>query len=105
MIGLLRDIGAKQDHVVDRIGKLETAVAVDAAMTHEASAKFDARIAALEAVVRTDIKPQTDDLKRLKALGLGFLAIASLGGASAIGVLLWAGDTAISVVRHWLRIS
>lgn len=105
MITLLRDIDAKQDQVVDRLAKMETTYAVDAAVGKAEAQRIDARIAAIEKALAEDIKPQTDDLKRMKLLGLGFLGLAAIAGVSVVGFLAWAGDVAITAVRHWLRIN
>lgn len=104
IIELLRDVSGKLDSVVDRVGKLETAVAVDVAVTAQTRDKIDARVAAVEKMLAEDVKPQTDDLKRMKMIGIGFLTLVGIGGLTIGGMLVWMGDAAINAVRTWLRI-
>jgi hypothetical protein len=105
MLSLLRDINAKQDQLVDRVSRVETAIAVGAVSTEATDASFHARLEALEKLIAEDVKPQTDDLRRWKRLGVGFLAISGIGGATVVSALAWFGDTAVTAIRHWLRIT
>lgn len=104
IIELLRDVSGKLDGVVDRVGRLETAVAVDVAVSAQTRDKIDARVAAVELMIAEDMKPQTDDLKRMKLIGIGFLTLVGIGGLTIGGMLVWMGDAAINAVRTWLRI-
>lgn len=104
IIELLRDVSGKLDGVVDRVGRLETAVAVDVAVSAQTRDKIDARVAAVELMLAEDVKPQTDDLKRMKLIGIGFLTLVGIGGLTVGGMLVWMGDAAINAVRTWLRI-
>lgn len=105
IMALLLTISEKQDHTIDRVGKLETAVAVDVAVSAQIRDQDNARMSAMETTIAEDVKPQTDDLKRMKLIGIGFLALVGMGGLTIGGLLVWAGDAAINAVRHWLRIS
>lgn len=100
IIELLRDVSSKLDGVVDRVARLETAVAVDVAVTGRT---LD-RIAGIETTLADDIKPQTDDFKRFKLVGVGLVGILALGGFTVFGTIMWAGELATNAVRHWLRI-
>lgn len=104
IIELLRDVSGKLDGVVDRVGRLETAVAVDVAVSAQTRDKIDERVAAVERLIAEDVKPQTDDLKRMKMIGIGFLTLVGIGGLTVGGMLVWMGDAAINAVRTWLRI-
>lgn len=104
IIELLRDVSSKLDGVVHRVGKLETAVAVDVAVSAQTRDKIDERVAAVEKLIAEDVKPQTDDLKRMKLIGIGFLTLVGMGGLTVGGMLVYMGDAAINAVRHWLRI-
>lgn len=104
IIDLLRDVSGKLDGVVDRVGKLEAAVAVDVAVSAQTRDKIDERVAAVERMLAEDVKPQTDDLKRMKMIGIGFLTLVGMGGLTLGGMLVYMGDAAINAVRTWLRI-
>lgn len=105
VIGLLRDVLRAQEGMRDEISELKTAVAVDVAVTAQHRDKSEERFAAIERTLNDDIKPQTDEFKRMKMLGIGFLGLVAMGGMSLGGIVVYAGDTAVNWVRHWLRIS
>lgn len=105
IIELLRDVSAKQDKMVERIGDLEKSAALDEANARHTLLGLAERVDWLEQTINDDIKPQTDDLKRMKAVGVGFLAVVGMGGVTLGGMLVWAGDTMAQIVRNWLRIT
>ncbi|WGD29855.1 hypothetical protein AncyloWKF20_19205 [Ancylobacter sp. WKF20] len=105
VIGLLRDVLRAQEVLRDEVSGLKTAVAVDVAVSAQHRDKSEARFDTIERALADDIKPQTDEFKRMKAIGVGFLALVAMGGMSIGGVLVYAGDLAVNWVRHWLRIS
>ncbi len=47
-------------------------------------------------------KQETDDLRRMKAAGMGFLAVAGIGGLSIGSMFMWGWDNALSVLRRLL---
>jgi len=105
IIGLLRDVLRRQDDLVGEVADLKTAVHVDVAVSAQHRDKSEARFDAIERTLSEEIKPQTDDFKRMKMLGVGILAIVAMGGMTVGGVLVYAGDVAVNWMRHWLRIS
>lgn len=105
IIDLLRDVSAKQDKLVDRIGDIEKAAALDVANARYTMTGLAERMDALEQVMREDVKPQTDDLKRMKAIGIGFLTLVGMGGLTLGGTIVWASETLVQTLRAWLRIS
>ena len=50
------------------------------------------------------VAPTIEDMKRLKTLGYGIAGLIALAGLSVGGLILWAGETAVNAVRHWLKI-
>src|SRR5690625_3262978 len=87
VILLLRDIAMKQDVIVDRVGKLETAVAVDAATSAQARDKIDGRYRNLERKIDEEVMPHVNDMKKMKMLGssvAGILAFFGLSGGVAV---------------------
>jgi hypothetical protein len=53
---------------------------------------------------QTDIKPTVDEWKRIRAIGIGFAGILALGGVSLGAMAVYAGETLVNAIRHWLRI-
>ena len=105
IIALLRDVSHKLDGVVDRVGSLEGTIRVDAALTVQTRDIIHERIAAIETALTDDIKPQTDSLKQMKLVGIGFLSIVGMGGMTLGGMLVYAGDSVVVWLRHWLKLS
>lgn len=105
IIDLLRDVSAKQDKLVDRIGDIEKAAALDVANARYTMTGLAERMDALEQVMWDDVKPQTDDLKRMKVIGIGFLTLVGMGGLTLGGAIVWASETLVQTLRAWLRIS
>jgi len=54
---------------------------------------------------QTDIKPTVDEWKRIRAVGIGFAGLLALGGVSLGAMAVYAGETLVNAIRHWLRIS
>ena len=102
IISLLRASSEKQDDIINRLSDLESRVALDAQDAQHARGLVADRMAVLEKVIKEEIKPQTDDLKRMKAVGVGFLAVAGIGGLSLGSVFMWGWDNALSVLRRIL---
>lgn len=104
LIGMMRDLMRKQDDLHAELADLKTAVHVDVAVSAQHRDKSEARFDAIEKTLNEDIKPQTDDFKRMKAIGIGLAGMIALGGMSVGGMVVYAGDVAVNWVRHWLRI-
>jgi len=116
IMGLLRDMSAKMDHLVDRVAKVETAVEVDVATTAQTRDVYDQRmtntervllerISAIEQTIQKDVLPQTDDMKRMKLVGTGIVGIIALGGVSVGAAAIWFGEQLAGLLRHLLRLS
>lgn len=73
----------------------------------------------VDAQVRDDLKTLTDKVEEnqkaaapslaewrtMKRAGLGFTGLLAIGGLSVGAALTWAGETAVDVIRTWLRIT
>ncbi|MDQ0303791.1 hypothetical protein [Ancylobacter polymorphus] len=105
LVGMMRDLMRKQDDLYAELAELKTAVHVDVAVSAQHRDKSEARFDAIEKTLNEEIKPQTDDFKRMKQIGIGFAGMIALGGMSVGGMVVYAGDVAVNWVRHWLRIS
>lgn len=104
ILGLLRDVLRGQDALKDEVSELKTAVAVDVAVSAQHRDMSDARFEAIEATLSNEIKPQTEEWKRMKTIGLGFAGLLALGGISVGATFAWASDAAVTWIRYWLRI-
>lgn len=87
VLALLRDISAKQDTIVDRVGKMETVIAVDAATTAQTRDKIDSRFRSLEKRIDEEIMPHVNDIRKMKVLGNSITGILAFFGLS-VGVAL-----------------
>lgn len=105
LMGLMRDLIRKQDELHAELSELKTAVHVDVAVSAQHRDKSEARFDTIDATLRDDIRPQIEDFKRMKTMGVGILTLVTIGGASIGGMLVYAGDQAATWIRHWLRIS
>jgi len=104
IIDLLRDVSGKLDGAVERIGKLETAVAVDVAVSAQTRDKIDERIAAIERTLANDIRPPVEDFRRMRAIGISIVGVVALGGTAFGASLIWWGEWLSTTIRAWLRI-
>ena len=91
-------------HELDRLGKLETSIAISGAVDAQVRNELDA----LKGSIRA-IEPTVDEWKDMLKAGRRiswFLGISGLlSGAALWAAFQWAGDTVINAVRSWLRIT
>lgn len=97
-------IHRRLDEQAKDIAGLQTNVAItgqiDAQVREEIkslSAKVDANHAA--------ITPSVEEWKRIRNIGIGITGLIAIGGLSVGAVLTWASETAVTTIRHWLRIA
>lgn len=50
------------------------------------------------------VAPSIEEWKRLKFLGYGVSGLIAMAGISVAGLVLWAGEAAVTTIRHWLKI-
>lgn len=83
-----------------KLEKIEEDVSIVGKVAAQARDKAEV----LELVVSTDIKPATDDFKRMRTIG--FVGLTLLGFAfTALGITLaTVGEGVVNSIRTWLRI-
>ncbi|GGF24200.1 hypothetical protein GCM10011321_14460 [Youhaiella tibetensis] len=99
--GAIRD---RVEDVVERLGKLETTMAVAGQVDAQVRDEIDALRASIEEN-RAAVQPTVDEWRRIKTIGIGLVGLLALGGLSVGAALAWAGEGAVNAVRAWLRIS
>lgn len=87
-------VHSRLDDQAKDIGEIRTCIAL-------VSTKVDDTARHNEEVV----KPAVADWKQMKSIGIDFVWLLALGGLSIGGIIAYAGEAAISAVRHWLRIT
>ena len=93
----------RMDEIVDRVGKIEG----DIAILGQVDGQVRGELQTLKATVQEnqiEIKPTVDEWKRIRAIGIGFAGLLALGGVSLGAMAIYAGETLINTIRHWLRI-
>lgn len=96
-------IHQRLDQQVSQVAVLDKTVAIHA----EIDAQMRDKVEELTETVQSNheaVAPTIEDMKRLKTLGYGIAGLIALAGVSVGGLILWAGEAAITTVRHWLRI-
>lgn len=97
-------IHRRLDEQAAEIGSLKTNVAV-AGMVE---AQVRDEIKALGVRVDTNhaaITPSVEEWKRIRNIGIGITGLIAIGGLSVGAVLTWASETAVTTIRHWLKIA
>lgn len=87
------------DEVIERLGRLDTSVA----LAGQAHAQVHGELEALKHAL-ADIAPTIDEWRRIRRLGLGIVGLITAGGLSIGAALSWSGDAVAGWVRAWLRI-
>ncbi len=96
-------IHRRLDDQVVQVSLLDKTVAIHA----QIDAQLRDEIAGLSSTVADNHKavtPALDEWKRLKTLGYGVSVLLVATGASIAGLVYWAGEAAVTSVRHWLKI-
>lgn len=90
-----------RQRIHDKLEKIE----VDVSIVGQVAAQARDKVDEVEGIVLRDVKPATDDFKRMRAIGLA--GIALIGFAfTALGITVaTVGEGVINAVRAWLRIS
>lgn len=105
--GLRRDFTDEKEHGAESRGRVYTKlekIEEDVSIVGQVAAQARDKANALEITVNTDVKPATDDFKRMRTIGI--VGISLLGFAfTALGVTLaTVGEGVVNTVRAWLRI-
>ncbi|MDW9880480.1 DUF1515 domain-containing protein [Sinorhizobium meliloti] len=97
-------IHRRLDEQAAEIGSLKTNVAVAGLV----EAQVRDEIKALGVRVEENHKavtPSVEEWKRIRNIGIGITGLVAIGGLSVGAVLTWASETAVTTIRHWLRIA
>ncbi|TBY41578.1 DUF1515 domain-containing protein [Rhizobium leguminosarum] len=97
-------IHKRLDEQAKQIAHLDTTVAisggVDATLREEIKGLKETVAKNQEAV-----QPALEEWKHMKRLGVGISGLIALAGLTIGGLLSWAGDAAVTAIRHWLKIN
>ncbi|GGF38055.1 hypothetical protein GCM10011321_31250 [Youhaiella tibetensis] len=99
--GAIRD---RVEDVVERLGKLETTIAISGQVEAQVRTELDALRVLVEEQHDT-VQPTIEEWRRIKTLGIGLWGVLALSGLSVVAFLAWAGEGAVNAIRAWLRIS
>lgn len=91
------------DEVNDRLGKIEGDIRILGQVDGQVRGEIQSLKQTVEAN-QTEMKPTVDEWKRIRAIGIGFAGLLALGGVSLGAMAMYAGETLVNAVRHWLRI-
>lgn len=89
-------IHRRLDEQAERIAKIEAAVAISASDVEELKGAFETH--------QAEIGPTIQEWRRMKVLGSGITGLLAIAGLSLGAFLTWAGDSAVTAIRAWLKI-
>lgn len=96
-------IHQRLDNQVQQIAHMETTIAlsgqIDAQVREELQNLKDTVEKNQEAV-----SPTIAEWRRMKTLGLGIAGLIAMSGLTVGGILVYMSETAVSGIRHWLKI-
>ena len=87
------------DEVIERLGRLETGVALASQLDTQVRGELDTLKFSL-----AEIRPSVDEWRRIQGFGLGIVGLMTAGGLSIGAALSWSGDTVSGWIRAWLHI-
>jgi preprotein translocase subunit Sss1 len=105
---LRADFTDEKEHSAESRGRMHTKlekIEEDVGIVGQVAAQARDKAEKVDKVVTEDVKPATDEYKRLRRAGLGLIGIVGfLGTALGITVANF-GDAAVQAIRHWLKIT
>lgn len=96
-------IHQRLDNQAREIAHLETTIAVSG----EIDAQVRGEIQALKETVEKNqgvVSPAIEEWKRMKTLGVGISGLIAIAGLTIGSIIAWAGEAAVTSIRHWLKI-
>ncbi len=96
-------IHQRLDNQALQIAHMETTIAISG----EIDAQIRGEIKGLKETVEKNqgiVSPALEDWKRLKTLGVGISGLIALAGLTIGGIVAYMSETAVSGIRHWLKI-
>ena len=76
----------------------------DVGIVGQVAAQARTEATELKRIIDEDVKPATDDYKRVRAIGKGTLWAVGLAAGAAGVTLATIGETVVNALRGWLRI-
>ncbi|WP_426238190.1 DUF1515 domain-containing protein [Pararhizobium sp. DWP1-1-3] len=96
-------IHQRLDNQALQIAHMETTIAVRG----QIDAQVRGEIQALKETVEKNqeaVSPTVAEWQRMKTLGLGMAGLIALAGLTIGGIVAYMSETAVSGIRHWLKI-
>lgn len=96
-------IHQRLDNQALQIAHMETTIAVSG----QIDAQVRGEIQALKETVEKNqgiVSPALEEWRRMKTLGVGISGLIALAGLTIGSIIAWAGETALTSIRHWLKI-
>jgi hypothetical protein len=79
----------------------------DVVIVGQVEAQAREEIKALKKTVEANhasVQPDIEEWRRMRTLGRGFFFLIGLGGLSLGAVITYASDSAVAIIRYWLKI-
>jgi hypothetical protein len=96
-------IHQRLDSQVQQIAHMETTIAVSG----QIDAQVRGEIQGLKDTVEKNqeaVSPTIAEWRRMKTLGLGIAGLIAMAGLTIGGIVAYMSETAVSGIRHWLKI-
>jgi len=96
-------IHQRLDNQVQQIGHMETTIAISG----EIDAQIRGELKGLKETVEKNqeaVSPTIAEWRRMKTLGLGIAGLIAMAGLTVGGIVAHMSETAVSGIRHWLKI-
>lgn len=102
------DFTEEKEHSAESRGRVHTKlekIEEDVAIVGKVAAQARDMSEANSKTITVDVLPVTEDVKRMRQIGLGIIGVIGLAG-TALGIsLATVGDQIVATLRHWLRIT
>lgn len=105
---LKEDFTDEKQHSAESRGRMHTKlerIEENVGIVGDVAAQARDKANIVEKLVTEDIKPVTDDVKRWRLMGMGFLGLIGIAGAAFGITVATFGDAVVSALRHFLKIS
>jgi hypothetical protein len=115
----LGELSVSVQHLLRGFGEEKTAARENRATVHrrldeqaremaEVKTELTMSRQAVEGMAKTQaetVLPAVDDWRDMKATGIKLVGLLAIGGMSIGATVAWFSDQAVTVIRHWLRIT
>lgn len=96
-------IHQRLDQQAQQIAHMETTIAISG----QIDSQIRGEIQGLKETVQKNqatVTPALEEWKRMKTLGVGFSGLVAFSGLTIGAIIAWAGESALTTIRHWLKI-